>query len=87
MARLLHDHDLPALPDRATPRRTYPWAEWCDGQRRELQAGTDFTGSAGVFRNYLYVVARARGLSVSTRKVCRDDGEFLQVRFRPTGRP
>jgi hypothetical protein len=47
----------------------YPWKEWFDGQKWQLDRGTDFHVSVESFRPYIYTAASRLGFKVHTQKL------------------
>lgn len=62
MARIIESYDF--TPGRRTGDRAYPIAEWFDGRVRVLEPGRDFNCKPGSLANYLYRVARQRGVTL-----------------------
>lgn len=64
------------VPDNRGKKEGYPWDEWTDGQSRELVFGEDFHVNPYTFRNYVYDVARRKGMKVKASM--EGDSVFIQ---------
>ena len=53
-----------AMPDKYETRRKYDWANWLDGQKWRLQAGTDFDVPSRSMAAQVYQAAERRGIGV-----------------------
>lgn len=62
-----------SFPAKSRTVNGYDWNSWFDGQIWKLQAGVDFKTSVPVFRAYINMESRERGVKVVTR-FAKDEG-------------
>lgn len=79
MARVVEAFAFRRLGDNG--RGKYPWAEWTDGQTRELTKGIDFHTGTDSFRNAAYHYGKNNGFWVSVNV----RGDRVYVRFTRRG--
>lgn len=75
MARVIEGNVKRRAPGRAAK---YLWAEWFDGQSREMIRGDDFSVDARVFRCIASSAARSRGKKLVT-SVIDDNTVHIQA--------
>jgi Bacterial regulatory proteins, gntR family len=86
MAKILPGVDLRKVPRATSNESRYPWAEWLDGQARELRRSEDFDCSVKSLAGAAARAARDRNLKIVTRPD-RADPDVVRVQAFPVPGP
>jgi hypothetical protein len=65
-----------------TPRDSYPWDQWLNGNRWHLTRGEDYQVATLALRAYVYRKARAIGITVSTVRDLDGNGISIEAHRR-----
>lgn len=69
-----------------TPRGSYPWDEWLNGDKWHLRRGQDYRVKTLAMRAYVYRFAGIHGVTVSTVRDPDDQGISIHA-HRPGQEP